>query len=85
MITSPLLLAGIVFAVLIVLMMIKVPISFVLAISTLVGVILAPWDSTHGCSSTDVRCNGFIHAHCYSIVHAYRPYHGYRWCDERSH
>ena len=42
MITSPLLLAGIVFAVLIGLMLIKVPISFVLAISTLVGVILAP-------------------------------------------
>ena len=42
MITSPLLLAGIIFLVLIVLMILKVPISFVLAISTLVGVILAP-------------------------------------------
>ncbi len=42
MITNVLVLAGIVFAVLILLMLIKVPISFVLAIATLLGIVLAP-------------------------------------------
>ena len=41
MVTNVLILAGIVFAVLIVLMMMKVPISFALAISTLAGVLLS--------------------------------------------
>lgn len=42
MIISPTLLAGIIFLVLILLMMMKVPISFVLAISTIVGILITP-------------------------------------------